>query len=479
MGDVSLRLRVTYGRAVDFIADVDEQVSRGGLLVRVECPDVERGAPVELEVVTPVGRKTIEASVIQTLPGAGVAVQLDASKLSELTAAAKRAPRDPGPAPRFERLKDGPPLEPRTSTGDRAPVGVTASGEERPARTATRDRTQTPSGTRSLTPMVVPRIEMEGRTPPSGSRVSTPIGGVAKLDAVPQSSTPKIAPPPIPPGTRPRFETGGMPPVGRAATRQVATPPPTPPPAPPIRTERAPTNPPASPLTHTPQAGIPKLDRSELGTPREGSQRLSRSSTNPPVAADTRAGSKTEGDSFVTFTPAVNKQMAPTPAPPVDSDVDEPELTYETPADRPEAEVADKQPLALGSETTQSAAQQQAQKIQQALHGDKNQRMAILRDHNKQLHTYVLRNPQLQIDEVLTIAKMSTMSAEMLTAIAGRREWAERPEVALALVRNPKTPIPLAVKMLDHVTDSELRVLAKQPNVRDAVQRAARKKILG
>src|SRR5688572_27465642 len=86
----------------------------------------------------------------------------------------------------------------------------------------------------------------------------------------------------------------------------------------------------------------------------------------------------------------------------------------------------------------QLAAAAEAQKIQQALHGDKHQRMAILREPNKMLHGYVLRNPQLQLDEVVFIARMTTVSTDLLTFIAGRREWAERPEVAIALVRNPK-----------------------------------------
>jgi hypothetical protein len=121
----------------------------------------------------------------------------------------------------------------------------------------------------------------------------------------------------------------------------------------------------------------------------------------------------------------------------------------------------------------------QAAKIQQALHGDKNQRAAILRENNRMLHSYVLRNPQIGIDEVAAIARMTTVSGDILTFIAGRREWAERPEVAIGLVRNPKTPVPLAIRMLDHVGQGELRQLAKQTGVRDAIARAARKKVLG
>jgi hypothetical protein len=121
----------------------------------------------------------------------------------------------------------------------------------------------------------------------------------------------------------------------------------------------------------------------------------------------------------------------------------------------------------------------QAQKIQLALHGDKNQRMAILREPNRLLHGYVLRNPQLTIEEVVAMARASASSAELLTQISNRREWAEKPEVAIGLVRNPKTPVPVAVRMLEHISMNELRNIAKMKNVRDAIQAAARKKILG
>jgi hypothetical protein len=120
-----------------------------------------------------------------------------------------------------------------------------------------------------------------------------------------------------------------------------------------------------------------------------------------------------------------------------------------------------------------------AKKVQQALHGDKSQRTALMREHNKMIHGYVVRNPQIQLDEVVAIARMTTVSADVLVFIAGRREWAERPEVAAALVRNPRTPVPLAIRMLDHVQPTELRQLAKQQSVREAIQRAARKKVIG
>lgn len=119
------------------------------------------------------------------------------------------------------------------------------------------------------------------------------------------------------------------------------------------------------------------------------------------------------------------------------------------------------------------------EKIQRALHGDRDERTAILRDVNRTAHPYVLRNPGIQLDEVLAIAKMTTLAADVLKAIADRPEWSRRPEIALALVRNPKTPVPSAVALLDRILVDDLRRLAKDPGTRPPIQAAARKKVIG
>lgn len=120
-----------------------------------------------------------------------------------------------------------------------------------------------------------------------------------------------------------------------------------------------------------------------------------------------------------------------------------------------------------------------AEKIQQALRGNRDERAAILREGNPALQLHVLRNPGLTLDEVAAIAKMRTVNPELLKQIADRREWAGRADVAIALVRNPKTPVPLAIRMLDHVSAQDLRQLAKDTNTRTPIQHAARKKVLG
>jgi hypothetical protein len=120
-----------------------------------------------------------------------------------------------------------------------------------------------------------------------------------------------------------------------------------------------------------------------------------------------------------------------------------------------------------------------AKRIHSALYGAKEERWRVLRDVNKMLHPYVLRNTGLGLDEVLAIAKMNTVAPELLGTIAERREWAQRPDIAIALVRNPKTPTAAAIRLLDYVSAADLRHLAKDSHTRPAVQQAARKKVIG
>lgn len=119
-----------------------------------------------------------------------------------------------------------------------------------------------------------------------------------------------------------------------------------------------------------------------------------------------------------------------------------------------------------------------AQKIQMALHGTRDQRNAILRDKNRQLHAFVLKNPQINVDDVLAIAKNPMMGPEMYKLIAERPDWLQRPQIAVALARNPKVPGEIAIRALAHVAPDTLRQLAKG-GAPPHVVTAARKKVIG
>ena len=116
------------------------------------------------------------------------------------------------------------------------------------------------------------------------------------------------------------------------------------------------------------------------------------------------------------------------------------------------------------------------QKMQLAVSANREARFALLRDPNKAVHVFVLKNPRIGVDEVAWAAKLTTLSPDALKVISESREWTGQPSVVIALVRNPKTPLPIALRLLDRVPTSEIRALAKG-GARETIVHAARKKV--
>ena len=102
----------------------------------------------------------------------------------------------------------------------------------------------------------------------------------------------------------------------------------------------------------------------------------------------------------------------------------------------------------------------------------------LLKKTTKTLHLFVLKNPRIGLDEVQYAAKQPNLSPDALKHIAEHREWGANATVATALVRNPKTPMPLALRLLDKLPLSEVRALAKG-GARDQIVHAARRKVSG
>lgn len=142
-----------------------------------------------------------------------------------------------------------------------------------------------------------------------------------------------------------------------------------------------------------------------------------------------------------------------------------------------DAENAADQPMDLHTRVRNAS---QHEKIQIALHGKRDERALIIRDPTaKPLHPYVLKNPQLQMDEVAAIASLRSVAPETLKLIASRTEWSRRPDVASALVRNPKTPVQIAIQLVPFVPQNDLRQIAKSSSLRAPIVKAVRKKVLG
>jgi hypothetical protein len=100
-------------------------------------------------------------------------------------------------------------------------------------------------------------------------------------------------------------------------------------------------------------------------------------------------------------------------------------------------------------------------------------RSILIRDLNQVVALSVLINSAISEDEVEQIAASRTVVDDVLIEIARRRDWVSKYKVCLALVKNPRLPVGTAVRLLARVAVRDLRILARDRNVSDAVRHGA------
>ena len=116
-----------------------------------------------------------------------------------------------------------------------------------------------------------------------------------------------------------------------------------------------------------------------------------------------------------------------------------------------------------------------AEKIKLATKGNKEARSYLLRDSNKLVAVAVIRSPKLTDGEVLAVANNRAAQDDVLRVVYNNREWLKDYRVKVALTKNPKVPLPVAMKFLAQLRESEVKDLAKNKNVPSGVQLLARK----
>ncbi len=116
-----------------------------------------------------------------------------------------------------------------------------------------------------------------------------------------------------------------------------------------------------------------------------------------------------------------------------------------------------------------------AEKIKMALMGNKEARGILIRDSNKLVAVAVVKSPKIQEQEIEMISKSRQVSDEVLRTIAGTKDWLKSYPIKVNLVGNSKTPLPIAMRLLPHLLESDLRKLAKSKNVSATVASQARR----
>jgi hypothetical protein len=118
------------------------------------------------------------------------------------------------------------------------------------------------------------------------------------------------------------------------------------------------------------------------------------------------------------------------------------------------------------------------QKMARATKGTREERAILIRDQNKLIAVAVLSSPKLTDSEVESIAKMSSVSEEILRIISHNRNWMKSYLVVSALARNPKTPLAVSMNLLSRLSEKDLRTLSTNRNVPEVLRTTARQKIV-
>ncbi len=114
------------------------------------------------------------------------------------------------------------------------------------------------------------------------------------------------------------------------------------------------------------------------------------------------------------------------------------------------------------------------ERVKLARKGTREERAQLIRDPNRMVATSVLTSPKLTESEVEAFAKMTNVSEDVLRAIAGNRGWVKNYGVMAGLARNPKTPPGVSMPLLQRLSLRDVKIVAADRNVPEALRLAAK-----
>jgi hypothetical protein len=113
-----------------------------------------------------------------------------------------------------------------------------------------------------------------------------------------------------------------------------------------------------------------------------------------------------------------------------------------------------------------------AEKIKTAILGNKEARTILLRESNKQILLAVIHSPKITDTEIEAISNSRNIPEEILREISKNREWCRNSKIIANLVKNPKTPLDIALRFLSRLDTKSLHDLVKSKNVSAALRTA-------
>jgi hypothetical protein len=113
------------------------------------------------------------------------------------------------------------------------------------------------------------------------------------------------------------------------------------------------------------------------------------------------------------------------------------------------------------------------ERVTLALKGDREERMALVRDPCKVVQRAVLQSPRITEKEIEGFASMANLSEDVLRGISMMRKYAKNYIITHNLIFNPKTPIDISLHLLPMINAQDLKALTNSKNVPDNLHSAA------
>lgn len=118
-----------------------------------------------------------------------------------------------------------------------------------------------------------------------------------------------------------------------------------------------------------------------------------------------------------------------------------------------------------------------SQKVQLALKGSRDERAMLIRESSKVVSRAVLGSPKITDQEIDTFSAMKSVSDEVLRIISMNRKFMRSYSVVKNLANNPRTPIDVALPLIQRLLPGDQRGLAMNKNVADVVRKMAEKTV--
>lgn len=141
--------------------------------------------------------------------------------------------------------------------------------------------------------------------------------------------------------------------------------------------------------------------------------------------------------------------------------------------DGTEPRPGDKAPAAKDTAVQRLAKMAVSEKVRVALFGSKEERFILVKSVNRIIASAVLKSPKTTDAEIELISQMRNVHLEVLTTIANTPIWSGKRTIALNLIRNPRTPVAMALRLIGRVPPRDLQNVARDRGISEAVRRAA------